>query len=192
VALFAHVVGVLGLFMAIGIEMMALICMRRARTVAQLCDWTTATHAMDAVHPVSALLILVPGLYMMLTVWGWGMAWTDVALVLTLTLSALGPAISGRRLTAIYKAARTAPDGPLPASLVRQVHDPVLRMSLQTMAALAVGIVFLMTTKPGWAWSLGAIVVAGIVGVASAQAAPSTAAAPEAASSADSARGHRD
>lgn len=122
------------MFMAIGIEMMALICMRRARTVAQLCDWTTATHAMDAVHPVSALLILVPGLYMMLTVWGWGMAWTDVALVLTLTLSALGPAISGRRLTAIYKAARTAPDGPLPASLVRQVHDPVLRMSLQTMA----------------------------------------------------------
>jgi len=62
---------------------------------------------------------------------------------------------------------RAAPDGPLPIALGRHIHDPVLAIGLQTGAAIVLGIVFLMTTKPSLTGSITAMAVALALGLAS-------------------------
>jgi len=97
------------------------------------------------IHPPSALAILLPGVYLSATAWGWGQAWINASLALTVLLAALAPAINGRKLSAIGRALNSAPDGPLPAGPRALIHDPVLHGSEQVMAALGLGIIFLMT-----------------------------------------------
>jgi len=180
IALFAHIVGVLGLFIALGIEGLALARMRRARSVAQVREWADATHAVGALHPVATLLILGPGLYMLLSVWGWATAWIDISLALTLTLSVLGPAVNARRFKAIRAAAATAPEGMPPTALTQLIHDQVLGVSFPAMAGVAVGIVYLMTVKPGPVGSLAAVAVAVALGAFSSLPAHGAALAPAA------------
>lgn len=165
-ALFAHIIGVLGLFIAIGVESMSMIFLRRARTVAQVREWAGATTAMDKVHPVATLLILGGGLYMTVAVWGWSTAWIDLSLLVVLALSVLGPLVNGRRFRAIHAAAEAAPAGSVPAELARRIEDPVLWTSLCTMSGIAVGIVALMTFKPALGGTVVILAVAGALGLA--------------------------
>lgn len=165
-ALFAHIIGVLALFIAIGVEMLSLIFLRRARAVGQVREWAGATAAMDKVHPVATLLILGGGLYMTASVWGWGTAWIDLSLVVVLALSALGPLLNGRRFRAIHTAAEAASTGSVPAELARRIDDPALWTSLCTMSGLAVGIVALMTFKPALGGTVVILAVAGALGLA--------------------------
>jgi len=79
----------------------------------------------------------------------------------------LGTALIEPRRRAIDRLAQAAPDGPLPDSLQQCTHDPILLTALQTVAALLLGIVFLMITKPSL---MGALLVMGIalaIGLAS-------------------------
>jgi hypothetical protein len=118
------------------------------------------------IHPPSALAILLPGVYLSATAWGWGQAWINASLALTVLLAALAPAINGRKLSAIGRALNSAPDGPLPAGPRALIHDPVLHGSEQVMAALGLGIIFLMTVKPGPSGTAMTIAVALVLGCA--------------------------
>lgn len=172
-ALFVHIVGVLVLFAAIGAEFTVLLGLRRCQTVAQVRGWAALDGPIDRLFPLATLLILAAGIYMALTAWGWTTAWIDLAFVALLVMSAQGPLVNGRRFQAIHAsaqaAAQAAPDGPLPATLVRQLHDPILWISMHTSAAIVVGLVFLMTVKPGLVGSLVALVVTLALGVVWAQ-----------------------
>src|SRR5260370_36081895 len=87
---------------------------------------------------------------------GWGIraGWIDVALISLILIAPLGTAFIEPRRRAIDRLAREAPDGPLSQALEQRTHDPVLLTALQTLAALLLGIVFLMTTKPSLTGSL--------------------------------------
>jgi hypothetical protein len=105
---------------------------------------------------------------MTLTVWGIWTPWIDVALVALIVFNALGPLVNGRRFRAIGQAmgalGRVAPEGEISGDLKRRIYDPTLRTSIHVMAAVALGIVFLMTLKPDLVSSLATMVVAMIVG----------------------------
>lgn len=62
---------------------------------------------------------------------------------------------------------REIPDGPLPDVLERRTHDPILFTSAHTLAAILLGIVFLMTTKPSLAVSLLVMALASVLGLVS-------------------------
>ena len=113
------------------------------------------------------LLILVAGLYMTFTSRSLQTSWIAVALVSLVLVAPLGTALIEPRRRVIDRLAREAPDGPLPQTLEQSIHDPILLTALQTIAALLLGIVFLMTTKPSLAGSLIVIVVALVLGLAS-------------------------
>ena len=163
-ALYAHILGVLGLFIAIGLEWTSMVRMRRARTVEQLREWTSLHATLDKVFPLTAVVILVAGLYMVGDVWGWSYAWINLSLAGLAVMGGLGPLINGRRLRAIQAAAEAAPAGPVPAGLTRQMQDPILWMSVKIMAAMALGVVYLMAAKPEAGESIAALVIAGLVG----------------------------
>ncbi len=168
IVLFLHVSGDIGLFIGIGTQLFSLAALRRAKNVAQVRAIVGLITMSDSVSVVSALLTIAAGLYMALTVWGLQTGWIAVALASIIVL--LPPLIRGviePRMRAIVAMAREAPDGPLSAALSAHIHDPVLGTALQTMAALVLGIVFLMTIKPSLVGSIIAMAVALALGLTS-------------------------
>lgn len=170
-ALFAHLLGVLGLFINLGLQWTSVFRLRRARTLAQVREWTSLLGGLGMLGPASGALLLVAGMYMTATAWGLGTPWILVSLVTLLVLMALGMAVPFRRLKAIRRAVarEETPDDAVPPAVQRQIHDPLLWTSVQAMGSTALGIVFLMTIKPGLDSALLVLAVAFALGVVSAQ-----------------------
>ena len=65
IALFLHILGALGFFIAIAILYTSVLGVRRAQTVQQIKLWTgAAAPAIRLIFPIASLVILVAGLYM--------------------------------------------------------------------------------------------------------------------------------
>ncbi len=167
IVLFLHVSGAIGYFIAIGTWLFGLSTIRRAQRVEQVRALTNLVGRSGPLFGISVLLILATGLYLALTAWGLQTGWIGVALISLVLVAPLGTALIEPRRRTIDRLAREAPDGPLPQSLELRTHDPVLLTALQTIVALLLGIVFLMTTKPSLAGSLIVMVVALALGLAS-------------------------
>ncbi len=165
VALFVHIVGALSLFIAAGLEWVALDRMRRAQTAEQIREWVGALRPIKHLLEAGALMILVAGLYLAFVRWGWTTAWLDVALIAFLTMSVVGPRVIARRFGTIARLASEAPNGPLSVELAWQIHDPVLIRAVRTLAMADVGVVFLMTLKPDLIGSLTVMALATALGL---------------------------
>ena len=167
IALFLHVSGAIGYFISIGTWLFGLATLRRVQRVEQVRSIVNLVGLTGPLFGVSVLFILVAGLYMAVTAWGLQTGWIEVALISLILMAPLGSALVEPRRRAIDRMAREAPDGPLPESLEQRIHDPLLGTTLQTLATLLLGIVFLMTTKPSLPVSLIVIAVALALGLAS-------------------------
>ena len=167
IALFLHVSGAIGYFIGIGTWLFGLSALRRAQRVEQVRALTNLVGRSGPLIGISVLLILATGLYMALTTWSLKTGWIEVALVSLVLIVPLSTAFIEPRRRAIERLAREAPDGPLPQELEQRTHDPVLLTALQTVAALLLGIVFLMTTKPELTGSLIVMAVALALGLTS-------------------------
>lgn len=167
IVLFLHVSGAIGYFVTIGTWLFGLSALRRAQRVEQVRSIVHLVGLSGPLFGISVLLILAAGLYMALTAWSLRTGWIAVTLISLVLIAPLGTALIEPRRRAIDRLAREAPDGPLPESLERHTHDPVLLTALPTIAALLLGIVFLMTTKPSLTGSLIVIAIALVLGLAS-------------------------
>ncbi len=166
IALFLHIVGALGFFVALGVEWTSLRRLWRATTTEQVREWIRVPTGVHRVGMASMLTLLISGFYMMATVWG-GVAWIIVTLGSLIPIAVLAMAVTRRRMAAIERAV-TGEHGALSPTLRQLLHDPLLWLSLQTRVAIALGIVFLMTVKPDLVGSLLTIGVAIVLGLASA------------------------
>lgn len=165
VALFVHVIGAAALFAALGLEWMALWQLRRATSAEQARERAAAFAVLPRLYGPAMAAILVAGLYMTATVWGWSVGWTAVALAAMVLLAAVGAVLSGPRMAPLGRAL-AAESGPLSPALREQLRNPLLWTSMQVRLGIAVGIVYLMTVKPGPGGALLAIVVAALLGLA--------------------------
>jgi hypothetical protein len=167
IVLFLHVSGAIGYFVSIGTWLFGLVSLRRARRVEQVRSLIYLVGLSGPLFGISVLLILVAGLYLTITAWSLQTSWIAVALVSLVLVAPLGTVLIEPRRRTIDRLAREAPEGPLPQTLEQSIHDPILLTALQTITALLLGIVFLMTTKPSLAGSLIVMVVALALGMAS-------------------------
>ena len=167
IILFVHVIGAIGYFLGIGIWLFILLGLRRAQRVEHV---RALIHLNDLSAPVSAasaVLLLVTGLYLALTAWSLLTSWILVALISLLLMVPTSAALIAPRRGAIVKQlAREAPGGELSQDLKRHIDDPVLATVCTTVAALLLGLVFLMTTKPDLVGSLTVMGVALLLGLA--------------------------
>jgi small-conductance mechanosensitive channel len=167
IVLFVHVIGAIGYFLGMGILLFILLGLRRAQRVEHV---RALIHLNDLSAPVSAasaVLLLVTGLYLALTAWSLLTSWILVALIsLLLMVPTSAVLIAPRRSAIVKQLAREAPDGELSEAQERHIDDPVLATVCTTVAALLLGLVFLMTTKPNLVGSLIVIVVALLLGLA--------------------------
>ena len=167
IALFLHVSGAIGYFAGIGTWLFILVGLRRAQRVEQVRALVNLIGLSGPFTGISALLILVTGFFMALSAWSLRTGWIAVALISLVLMVPSSAALIEPRRRAIDRLAREAPNGPLSQALERRTHDPVLGTALQTVAALLLGIVFLMTTKPSLTGSLIVMAVALALGLAS-------------------------
>ncbi len=164
IVLFLHIVGALGLFISLGLEWASLAYVRRASTSEVAREWLGLRSWVMRLGPASLALLLLTGLYMMATSWG-AVAWIIVALGALVLIAIIGGVLTGTRQGPIERAA-AAERGAVSPALQQRLNDPLLWVSIETRTAIALGIVFLMTIKPGWIGSLLTIVVAVAVGLA--------------------------
>jgi len=157
IVLFLHIVGSLGLFGAFALEWASLESLRRATTLGQAREWLRLAGSTRQVGFPSLLTVLVTGIIMTASRWGW-QGWIGVALLSLVPIAVLGAAVSGRRIRDI---GRNLPqgEGSLAPQLVERLRDPALMVSGWLRTTLGLGIVYLMTTKPS---ALGAFAVMGV------------------------------
>lgn len=165
VVLFFHVVGAVIIFMAIAILALSMLSMISSKDTESIKRWSGIAVKIDALFPLSTLLILVPAIYLVFADWGWTTAWINVSLVVLVGNSILGPMINLRRLKKVLTAAEAETDNVASGELMNKVRDRILWSSVSSMSMLTVGIVFLMTVKPALLGSLMTMAIAIAVGV---------------------------
>jgi len=161
-----HIVGAIGYFLGIGLWLFILLSWRRTQCVEQV---RSLLHLNDLSAPfaaASAVLLLGTGLSLALTAWSLLTSWILVALISLLMVPTSATLIAPRRSAIVKQLAREAPGGELSRALERHLDDPVLATVCTTVAALLLGLVFLMTTKPNLVGSLIVMVVALLLGLA--------------------------
>jgi hypothetical protein len=164
IALFFHILGALGFFVALGLEWAGLRQMRNATTAEQVRQGMRISGSTRRLGMISMLTILIFGFYLAAVAWG-GPAWITVTLGVMVVMIALSVALTGPRMAAVGRALASE-KGPLSPSLQQLANHPLLWISIQTRVAIALGIVFLMTVKPGLGGSLLTIGMATVLGLA--------------------------
>jgi len=164
-ALFLHIVGVLGLFVALGLERTGLRQIRSALVPEQVRAWMGILKSARGMGFASMLTTVITGIYMILTDTGL-VPWIYVSILALVMVILLSVVLTGPRMVAIGQALATG-KGTLSSSFRSFANHPLLWVSIQTRIALALGIVFLKITKPELAGSLVTIGVAVVLGLAS-------------------------
>lgn len=156
VALFVHVLGAIGLFIAISLVVVAVARMRRASTLDQVRDWASVAQLAGKSIALIGLAILAPALYMVVVAWGFATPWVMAALVTFVVLAVAGATVNGRTIERVAAAAQGTESGPIPSELQSQLAASQLWLAEGARLGLLVGIVFLMTVKPD---ALGSLLV---------------------------------
>ena len=154
IALFLHILGAVGLFIALAYERLALYKIQRSKDHEHAMDWVQVLRMLPKIGISAALLVLPSGIY--LTEIAWRAApWTGPALVAFILMAVVGAALSGpgyKKLEAGLSRDKERPSRPpLPGGLW---------ISLAIRTGLALGILFIMITKPTLMVTLLALLIA--------------------------------
>ena len=162
VALFLHIVGALLFVTALTGEGTALFHLRQATTREELKTWEGVALLGRVFGPASIVLILLPGLYMMFDSWGW-VPWIAVGLFGLLLIAVIG-ASTGIRFGLLVHSA--AAGSSVSHDIRTRLRAAIFVVSWFTRVSIALGVVFLMTSKPQLVPALLALIIAAAVGSA--------------------------
>lgn len=154
VALFVHILGVIGAFVGLGIEWEGRARLRKADHIEQVEGFERLGGTLRVLQTISGVAILAAGLYMTLSAWGFE-PWILTGLTGLVLLVVLG-AITGQRTATLT----LADEGSSVPAAGRALSDPFIRASLHLRTGIAIGVVFVMVTKPGVAGALATMGVA--------------------------------
>jgi hypothetical protein len=145
--LFTHITAVLAMFACLSLEVLSLFRLRRASTLSEVQLWIEPVSGLSKIALGSLLVILLTGVYLTIQMSGFGLAWLKVAIAAILLMAPLG-AVTGKRILLL--------------------RHPFLKISLAIRIAVFLGIVLLMTAKPGQPGSLAITCGSVVTGLAAA------------------------
>lgn len=161
IALFLHITGALMLFSSVSIEWLCIISIRRTQTFETVKELIYNYSKLTVFNLTAALLILIPGIYMMAVVWK-NAAWITVALIGIVLLAVVGGAVAGRKMKEIKKHVSEEPH--FSAKLRSLLNSNSLIISLKMRTAIFLGIIFLMAAKPDFSGSVITLIISVIAG----------------------------
>jgi hypothetical protein len=162
--LFVHVTAVLAMFAALSFEVLSLSHLEKASTMTEVRHWIDPLPGLPLVAVGSLLVILFSGIYLTLKMSAFGLAWPKVAMGAFLLMAPLG-ALTARRMRTIRRSGGYAEA--FNPELLRQLRDPLLKVSLGIRIAVFLGIVLLMVAKPELWESVGIVGTSVVLGVLS-------------------------
>ena len=174
--LFTHVVGVLALFMGLGLEWIGLDGIQRSTTRAEALPWLRLIAIVPRVFGTALAAIVVSGFYLGARVGVLGNDWMRASYGALLLMAIVSGPVSRSPMRALKRVADVPTDGT--AALRAAAANPILRLSLRIRIAFGLAIVFLMIAKPAAGESLLVLVLASMVTIATSltrQTTPSTA-----------------
>ncbi len=166
IALFLHIVGALGLFVAMGLEWTGLRQIRSAMLPQQAYTWMGILKGTMKLVLPSMLTLFITGIYMVLTDVGW-VPWILVVLGAIVLSMALSMRLTAPRMVAMGRAL-AAESAPISGHFHSLASQPILWISIQTRVASGLGIILLKIVQPDLGGSLLVMGAAVILGVASA------------------------
>src|SRR5512143_557075 len=140
IALFLHIVGAVGIFVALGLEWTGLWQIRSAMSLQQVGGWMRILKSVRKFGFVSMLTTVVTGIYMA-TVWGGG-AWIIVTVGSLALMIVLAQVVTAPRMAAIGRTLATE-KVPLSQTFYSLANHPLLWISIQIRVAIALGIILL-------------------------------------------------
>ncbi len=161
---FSHVVFVIGLCCTLTVEWTALSGMRNTREGAAFQGWSRQLQLIERLHPLWAIGIFGSGIYLTSSGWSWNTPFVVIGIAATLISAALGGALNGPRFKRLDSAA-AALSASVPAVTNAEANDPVLRLTHGAQTGATISIFYLMIVKPGWAGSVGAVIVGILFGL---------------------------
>lgn len=166
VVLYIHLLSLLVGFSAGMIETVCLFRLRAATSLETAGPWGQLAGEIEKAFPVAIVGLFATGAYMTSDVWTWGTSWIVLPIVGLVVLGLQGPLVAGRRGHAVKLALMANGPGALGAEARRMTRDRALWIAGMTNEMLVLGVVWVMTEKPGWGGAVAALVVAYAVGVA--------------------------
>src|SRR5262245_58348870 len=162
IALFIHLMGVITLFVAIGIVQRGGARIRGASTVGEMRLWLGLVESTNRMFPAGTLLILLSGLYLAARFWSFRVPWVSVAMASIVVMAVVGGTVIGRGLRKIAGAA--AGSGPVSVDLARIARRPAPWIAAAALNGMALGVVWIMVRKSGWAESIAVILAFAVIG----------------------------
>jgi hypothetical protein len=166
IALFLHIVGALGVSLALGLEWIGLSQIRRSTVPQQIRAILGLVKSTTRFGFISMLTTFITGIYMVWTAIGW-VPWILVVLGALILLIVLTRALTTPRMTAIARTLATEKES-VSQTFRNLANDPMLWISVQTRVAIVLAIIFLKIATPDLGKSLLTIGVAIVLGFVSA------------------------
>ena len=164
--LFFHLLAVVGLFTGKGIELMALVRVWRASTLAELRAACLNVPVVGPLMGISLVLLIVMGVSMIYVGgFGWSQGWIDVVLAITIVLAIVGPAVTGKRAEALHAMAARAGDGAITPAIDAARQDGALRFLPWLSFFELIAALYVMTTKPTLTLTIVIAIAAGCLAV---------------------------
>jgi hypothetical protein len=169
VVLFAHVTIAIVAFSVAGILHVAQFVMRGATSTTTVKAWDPIAHRLEPLFPVLALVLFGLGAWLVGISdgeFGWSDGWVITAAVGLGVMEAAGGAVLAPHGKRQHAAIVAAPDGPVGADLRAHLTAPLPWAVAFLNTATAIGILFLMATKPNGVASAIIVVACGLAGAA--------------------------
>ena len=161
VALFIHLLGVVTLFIAMGILQRGGAGVRSSSTVQEMRLWLGLVQMTRQMFPTAFVIILGSGLYMANEYWSFDTPWIVVAIVSIVVMAVVGGTVVGRGLAEIGRALTS--EGPVSPELAHLAGRPAPWVAASALNGIAIGVIWLMVNKPGWIQSTGVVIILAVV-----------------------------
>ncbi|HJZ72542.1 MAG TPA: DUF2269 family protein [Vicinamibacterales bacterium] len=147
VVLFAHIVGVLGLFVGLALEWVSLEAVRQATSREEATRWVRVDAALPRTAGIAVALILVSGFYLGARIGVLGETWMRASYVTMILMAIVGGPVLRERMRALRQAATDRGDRAL-GRLRAAASDATLQLSVRVRIVFGVAVVYLMVRKP--------------------------------------------
>jgi uncharacterized membrane protein SirB2 len=163
VSLFVHMIGLISMFGALVMLQHGGRRLRASTTWQEAGTWSALLSPVPSMFLAGGVFLLASGLYMTHEQWTYSTPWVVVAMVSVVLFLILGAVLMAPRFARIRKTASEL-RGAMSEDGRAQVTAPALWSTIFAMNGGALGIVWLMSTKPGWAGSIGIPIALMVVG----------------------------
>jgi len=162
-ALFIHLLGLIAVFGAFVLLQNAGRRLRGVTTWQEARPWLDLLRSINGMVAGGLIMMLGTGLYMSHELWSFTTPWVMVGIIAAALLMIGEPLVVGRKIAELRRAAEEN-QGVIPADRRAVITGSPLWSTIHAMNGAALGMVWVMSAKPGWTQSIAVPLALAVLG----------------------------